>query len=158
MVVKSKGSAAGQPGRPSKLTPERQERLVSALKAGASRIGAANFAGIGETTMRDWMRLAVDDAADGEYRGFRRAVLEAEAIAELSAVVEVRKADPKWFLSRRFNRWRDEVRSTVTHQGPGGAPVAVTASVSSPELVRLLDLLTLEADAKAAADDPTGPD
>lgn len=126
-------------GRPTKLTPEIQDKLVRALQTGMSRIGAAAFSGIGESTFFDWMAAGARDDASEETRRFRRVVLEAEAVAELTLVHEVKKADPKWLLSRRYKRWAERVVETKhTHQGPGGRPLEL---VSSPKLDALLEAL-----------------
>ncbi len=137
------------PGRPSKLTPERTEKLTQALRAGASRAGSADFAGIGYRTMFEWMERGRVQP-DSEYGKFRKLVNEAESVAELSAVVQVRKDDPKWFLSHRFRRWGDrEAKATVTHQGPEGKPLSV---VTDAQLLQLLDVLRGAAPAHADSD------
>lgn len=130
--------AKTRPGPWSKLTPERQDKLLEALRAGASRGGAADYARIGLTTFYDWMKQGKLQP-ETEFGEFRRLVLEAESVAELSAVVAVRKDDPKWFLSRRFNRrWSDEQKQTITHLGPNGGPIG---GLSTEDLIRLIDRL-----------------
>jgi hypothetical protein len=60
-------------GRPSKLTPERQARIVEAIQAGHFRATAARLAGIGPTTLYRGMQ---------QFPEFREAVARAEAVVE----------------------------------------------------------------------------
>jgi hypothetical protein len=99
--------------RPSKLTPERRKRFIDAIRAGSYVEVAATYAGIGTSTVYRWLAIG-REAKRGEHREFWEAVKEAEASAELSAVMRVQAAasDPKnWtaamtFLERRFrDRW-----------------------------------------------------
>ncbi len=105
-----------------------------------TRVGAAHLAGIGETTLWEWMckgRDAVDP--ESEYAKFRAAVLKAEATAELKLVADVRRDDPKWLLSRRYTRWREKpVEAKLTHQGPDGKPLQ---ALSDETLSKLLEAL-----------------
>lgn len=78
-------------GRPSKLTPDVQERILHALKLGASRPDAALFAGIGERTLREWMRLGAEEP-EGPFRELRAKVLEAETHVKVTLVGCVLKA------------------------------------------------------------------
>jgi hypothetical protein len=43
------------PGRPSKLTPEIQDRICASLRAGNYACVAARLAGIAESTFYDWL-------------------------------------------------------------------------------------------------------
>ena len=53
--------------RPTKLTPDRRARLLSALRGGNTRRASCQYAGIGESTLADWLkrnrelRLAVEE-------------------------------------------------------------------------------------------------
>ncbi len=125
-------------GPPLKLTPERQERLLSALKLGTSRHGAACYAGIAPTTFYEWLKLGATQE-DGPFRTFRMLVQEAESIAEMQAVAEIRKSDPRWFLSRRFAAWREKpAEATLTHQAPGGKPLEAIPNETLTALVQAL--------------------
>ncbi len=104
----------GKAGRPTKLTPETQERVCAALRTGNFRSVAARHAEISYRTFMDWMTegRAKPDSPEGD---FRRAVLRAEGDAELRAVEFVMKAaesDPKhaeWWLSHRHAvRWAEK--------------------------------------------------
>ena len=118
----AKGKKTG--GRKTKLTPETQERIVSAIRAGNYANVAAEYAGIGETTFYRWLQEG-SEAEDGIYRDFREAVKTAEREAEVRAVAMVQKAMPdNWtaamtYLERKHpGRWgrRDRVTmEMVTH-------------------------------------------
>lgn len=61
-----------QGGRPALLTPERQDRIVQAVKAGNYLKVAAQWAGVGESTLRVWLQRgrrasAAVDAHDPEH-------------------------------------------------------------------------------------------
>lgn len=98
-------------GRRSKLTPEVQERIIQAIRAGNYRETAAAYAGIHIGTFYRWLQKG-ERAKSGPYREFREAIERAEAEAEVRHVAIVAKAatdDPKaamWWLERRFpDRW-----------------------------------------------------
>lgn len=128
-------------GRPCKLTPEVQKRIVDALRGGNFRETAAKWAGVSPGVVSQWM------SRKGEpYESFQRAVDDAEQGAEVRSVALIMKAaaeDPKhaqWWLERKFpERWGRKERYTVT--GPGGGPLAVAIDVtklSDEELERII--------------------
>jgi hypothetical protein len=90
--------------RPSKLTPATERVILDALRAGATRTAAFEAAGVERTQISRWMR---------RFATFRNAVLEAEANAELRAVVAVRqainaggwRAAAWWLEHRRRDDW-----------------------------------------------------
>jgi len=79
------------PGRPTRLSPEIQERILHAMKLGASRADAAQFAGIGERTLREWLRVGAEEP-DGPFAALRAKVLEAEGNVKVTLVGCVLKA------------------------------------------------------------------
>ena len=94
-------------GRPSKLTPEVQEKIVQALHLCSHRKHAAEFAGIEERTFRRWMDRG-KNPNDHEYAAFRAAVVEAEAKAKVMAMGCITKAardgdwrPAAWLVERR---------------------------------------------------------
>jgi hypothetical protein len=104
-------------GRPSKLTPEIQDKIVSAIRAGNYGEVAAAYAGIGSSTFYRWMDQGKAQA--GPYREFREAVKAAESEAEVRAVAIVQKQMPEhWqaamtYLERKFPlRWGRRVDVT----------------------------------------------
>jgi len=97
-----------EPGRPTKLDPEVQEKTVRALLLGNHRQDAAAYAGIGAATLRRWM-LRGQQERESPYAEFRKAVLEAEARAKITAVGCINKAArdgewraAAWWLQRHF--------------------------------------------------------
>jgi hypothetical protein len=134
--------------RPTKLTPEVQDKIIQALRGGNFRYIAARWAGIDISQFKRWMSRGKQGEA--MYRRFRAAVLEAEKSAELRAVALVMKAaqeDAKhaeWWLERKFpQRWGRKERHELT--GARGGPIHHQQSdlpvelLANPELRELLD-------------------
>jgi len=100
-------------GRQTDLTPETQEKIVSAIKSGNYASVAAAYAGITERTFYNWMawgRASEDEA--NIYFQFLHAVTCAEAEAEVRAVALVNRAmSDDWraaieYIRRKFpHRW-----------------------------------------------------
>ncbi len=95
-------------GRPTKLTPEIQEKIVQALSIGNYRKDAAEYAGIDAATLYRWV-LRGSREKDSAYADFRTAVLEAESRAKITAIGCITKAmrDGDWraaayWLDRKF--------------------------------------------------------
>lgn len=78
-------------GRPTKLTPELQEKLCNLISRGFQLERAAELAGIGKTTFFKWKEKA-KTAKSGTYREFREAIKEADAQAEILHLENIRKA------------------------------------------------------------------
>ncbi len=98
-------------GRPTKLTPEVQERIVSAIRAGNYAQVAARYAGIGETTYYEWMKRG-RAARSGKFAEFQKAIKKAEGEAEVRCVALIHKhMEGNWqaamtYLERKFpDRW-----------------------------------------------------
>jgi uncharacterized Fe-S cluster-containing radical SAM superfamily protein len=60
-------------GRPSKLTPEVQEKICNAIRAGNYYEAACAYAGIDYSTFRRWM-IKGEKAKKGKYHEFCEAV------------------------------------------------------------------------------------
>lgn len=98
-------------GRSSKLTPEVQKKIVSAIRAGNYAQVAAKYAGIGETTYYVWLQRGKEESR-GKYKEFREAVKRAESEAEVRTVALIhRHMESSWqaamtYLERKFpDRW-----------------------------------------------------
>jgi transposase len=98
-------------GRHSKLTPEVQEKIISAIRAGNYAQVAAKYAGIAETTYYVWLQRGKEESS-GMYKEFREAVKKAESEAEVRAVAMMQKhMTDNWqaamtYLERKFpDRW-----------------------------------------------------
>lgn len=111
-------------GRPSKLTPEVQEKICNAIRAGNYYEAACAYAGIDYSTFRRWM-VQGEKAKSGKYREFYEAVKKAEYEAEIRLVAMWQKHMPdNWqaiatFLERRYpERWarRLDVKQEVQGQ------------------------------------------
>lgn len=109
-------------GRPSKLTADVQDKIVSAIRAGNYAETAAQYAGVDPTTYYRWM-VKGEDGPD-LYRQFRHAVKAAESEAEVYAETVLRKAMPDdwkaaaWYLERKFqDRWGRKERLDIHANG-----------------------------------------
>ena len=109
--------------RPTKLTPERQERLTEAIAQGMHYETACQIAGIDYSTFRKWMQRGEEDTS-GLFFEFFEAVTRAEAEAEFHALGIWRAAMPNdWraaqmFLERRYpQRWGRQTRVDVNQEG-----------------------------------------
>ena len=116
-------------GRPSKLTPEVQEAICSALSDGNTRKDSAAVAGTTYKSFGVWMRKGRAEP-DGEYGAFRAAVKKAEAeavtrnVGIIKTAAETTWTAAAWWLERRrpadFGK-----RERHEHTGPGGAEIVV---------------------------------
>jgi hypothetical protein len=157
-------------GRPSKLTKERRDLFVTAIREGNYVETAAAVAGISKTSIYNWMARG-REAKSGEFFAFLEAVKEAEAFAERTAVGQVRRAGAtdtrNWaaamtFLERRFrDRW---ARPAQTTEPVGGGrdilPPGPPDLTDEPVVIPVADRLTGILDALQAAGklDGHGPD
>jgi len=93
-------------GRPSALTPDVQRRVCEAVSAGNTRHDSAEYAGIGESTLRAWLAKGKRQRR-GKFRSFLAAVKKAEADAVVRNVAIIQKAANKtwqaaaWWLERK---------------------------------------------------------
>jgi hypothetical protein len=94
----------GPVGRPTKLTPERQERIVTALRAGNYLTIAAEYAGVNRATVFRWLAQADEVGAPKAIRDFRDAVVRARAEAEHRMVDIAGRAAAGGTLVRRTTR------------------------------------------------------
>lgn len=149
--------------RPTKLTPEIQERICSAIRAGNHREVSARSAGISPATFHRWMKLG-EKAKGGIQREFREAVMKAEADSEVHAVAVIRKklAEGEWraamqMLERRFpHRWRPQ--QAIEHTGTQRV-IVKTEDLADPELRKELRALGRRmADAREGGPDLSGDD
>lgn len=109
-------------GRPTKLNPERQERLLSAIKGGAYPVHACAYAGVCYDTLREWITRGEREGA-GIYFDFSEAMKKAEADAEMRGVLRFQDTiQDDWkgwatFLERRFpERWARQSRMALPNQ------------------------------------------
>jgi hypothetical protein len=97
-------------GRATLLTPERQQRIVSYIRAGAFDWVAAEANGVDRRTFFEWVQRGDAEHPDREqtdrYAQFAHAVREARAEARLSAEVEVKRGEPLSWLMKGPGRDR----------------------------------------------------
>ncbi len=98
--------------RPSKLTPEMQDRILRAVRAGNYADAAARECGIAPSTYYRWLARGAAEK-HGVHRDFADAIRQSEAEAEVHAVAILRRAmNEDWraamaYLERRHpSRWR----------------------------------------------------
>ncbi len=98
-------------GRPTKLTPEVQDRICQLIRAGNTVEIASEASGITPKTYYAWMQRGLDGRAP--YGPFRRAVEQSRAEAEAMLVGRVQRAAQSgswraatWLLERQWpDRW-----------------------------------------------------
>lgn len=98
-------------GRPEKLTPALQQKIVDAIRMGAYIETAAAYAGIRKSTFYDWLRKGAS-AKRGKYREFSDAIEKALAESEMRDLEVIAQASKEnwqaaaWRLERKFpDRW-----------------------------------------------------
>jgi transposase len=121
-------------GRPTKLTPELHQRIITFLGSGAYLETAAAAAGCSKQSLYDWMKRGAREK-EGIHRDFLDAVEKAQATAEIRDVALIAKAAERnwqaaaWRLERRAAiRWGRQDRMKL--EGEDGGPVQVTVNFS----------------------------
>ena len=110
-------------GRPTKLTPETQARIVDAIRDGMTYETACALSSITYSTFRNWI-IAGENTGDGIYYEFLQSVKKANAEAEAELVQRIKSAGQRewqanaWILERRYpDRWgrRDRTEAVTTN-------------------------------------------
>lgn len=127
-------------GRPTKLTPETQKKIVDAITAGNHLEAAAAYAGVEYRTFSYWMERG-KTAKSGEFFQFFQAVMEAQARAEVTIVAQWKQQIPdNWqaardFLARRYpERWAETHKVAVLVQRELEAALDTLQSKLAPEI------------------------
>jgi transposase len=126
-------------GRPSKLTPQVHDKIITAIKAGNYLDTAARYAGVDPGTVHRWIAKGKDEQAPDEYRQFREAIESARAEAEARNVALIQQAAnagtwqaAAWYLERTAHqRWGRKQSLEVS--GQGGEPVQVEVDTTALE-------------------------
>lgn len=116
-------------GRPTKLTPEVQQRIVQAIQMGATYELACKYGGVSYDAFNEW-RNKGDAASTGVYRQFCDAINDAEGKAAVSWLAKIEKAATDgawqaaaWKLERRYPH--DYGKQVQEISGPNGNPVPI---------------------------------
>ncbi len=117
-------------GRPTKLTPEVQEQVCTAIRAGNTFEAAAAYGGISPASFYSYMDKGRQSYEKGKRRTkfteFLEEVTRAKSTAEVALVANINKAgDKDWrahaFLLERRNPedWgrRDRIKADITESG-----------------------------------------
>lgn len=139
---KSYATSGNNAGRPSKLNPKLQKKLITLIKEGHYFITCCNACGISYHSFRQWM-VKGEHEEKGKYRNFFDAVKQAEAEAEINLERAVIKAafdpeKPAWqaamtYLERRhYDRWGQ--RKRLEHTGDASKPVVVNTGIDLSHL------------------------
>ena len=109
-------------GRPSKLTPKTQERIIGAIRVGATYALAAQYGGVAYNTFNEWMKKG-EAAKRGAYREFYDAIKSAEGDAAVKWLALIDKAAAEtwqaaaWKLERRYPGDYGRTVQSVEHSG-----------------------------------------
>jgi hypothetical protein len=77
-------------GRPTKLSPERANKILESLRAGIGRNATIEAVGVGRTTFYRWLELGAKTRS-GKYRDFRNRIRQAEACAQIRCIVAIQR-------------------------------------------------------------------
>ena len=101
-------------GRKTKLTPERQEKILDCVRIGMSNKAAAQMAGISEKTLYNWIECGEKDAS-GPFFEFLKSLQAATVQFELSNCRIIhRSATEETRIVRqtiRYKSWGSSARS-----------------------------------------------
>jgi transposase len=135
------------PGRPTLLTDDLADRIVQVVQAGNYLKTAAQFAGVGQSTLLGWLargRAAAALADTGQpvpaeeerYLTFLERVTQGETVAEVSAVTHWRRAFT--------DDWR-AARDYLARKRPDQWAAKTTVTLSGEEAEARIERATLEA-------------
>jgi hypothetical protein len=138
-------------GRPTKLSAQRSERIVAAVRAGASQQVAAEAAGVARSTLRLWLAKGRSARASKAHRELVEAVERAGAQREVQAHAHIARAGAEdWRAEAWYLMYVRGYRHTARHEltGPDGGPVALAGDalgdlslLSERQLAQLAELM-----------------
>ena len=115
--------------RPTKLTPDAQQRIAQAIQLGATYEQAANYGGVSYNAFNEWMKRGTD-ANSGKFRQFYEAIKDAEGKSVVGWLAKIEKAAndgnwqaAAWKLERRYPG--DYGRQRIEHTGADGGPIVI---------------------------------
>ena len=128
-------------GRPSKLTPGTTARIAEAVELGATWERAADAAGVGASTLRDWRQRG--EAGEVPFVAFVATIKRAESAGVERALMVIRKAAAAgawqasaWLLERRYpadygRRSEVAVRASEAQAAVATSDAAIVAALRS---------------------------
>lgn len=145
-IAPHEGKVTHRYGRPNKLTPERQERILECLRKGYSMQATAALSGVGKTTIYDWLRKARE--GDEMYAVFLEAMEHAAATFESEAVDAIVGAgkDGKWqayaWMIERKHPERYGRHTTTRHEGHEGGAIefSLNMNVGKEPIQRIVEI------------------
>jgi transposase-like protein len=161
-----------RPGRPSKLTPEAAAIILKGIREGAPYRYACAYAGVSDSTFREWRRRAADDerqGIDSAYTAFEAEVRKAESEAILARMSIINKAakgsenkpgDWKaaaWLLERRYPRYFGAVDRRSEEPEADAEPVT-TSRTSAAAVRQAMNLAPAPAPTAPNAPEPPEPE
>jgi transposase len=115
-------------GRPSKFTDDVKQKLIKALKLGATHDIAASYAGVSRSLFYEWK--AKGEAGDPEFTEILDAIRLAEAIGAIGWLEKIEAAAndgnwqaAAWKLERRYPR--DYGKTVQEHSGLDGGAINI---------------------------------
>jgi transposase len=134
-------------GRPTKLTPEKHDKIVELVRAGNYVDTASAVAGVAEQTFYVWMSKGEGEKARSPYKEFREAITAARAEAEARMVLVVQRAAndgswqaASWYLERtKQAKFGKQNRVELTGAEGGAVKVDVTVDELEQRIANLLD-------------------
>lgn len=122
-------------GRDSAYTPERVQRIVNAIRMGATYKLACKYGGIVESTFYKWKL---------ERKEFSEAIQEAEGAAAVGWLAKIEQAANEgtwqaaaWKLERRYPQ--DYGRTSVEVSGRDGGPVQIEVADPRAALLAMIE-------------------
>jgi hypothetical protein len=134
-------------GRPEKLTPALQDRIVAAVRAGAHYEVAARAAGVSRASFHRW-RARGERERSGRYHELHEALVRAEAECEVRQLALINRAAQQsyrpaaWLLARRYpERWGRRPAAASAAAADAAPVTAPELDTRDPETRRLLSEL-----------------
>lgn len=119
-------------GRPTKLTPALQKRIIQHIEAGNTAENACLLSGITDSTYYLWLKKG--EAGESPYSDFSVAVKAARAVAEDRALQIIQSASldswqaAAWYLER--TRSRQYGRRNIVEGGDPQHPLQMSVSIT----------------------------
>ena len=156
--------------RPTKLTPETQERFLEGLRMGLTMELSSNFAGVDVRTVYGWIQRGKREG-DGIFFQFSQALKKAEGECAAVCMRRIQEAADKgqwtasaWIMERRFKGYtqrrtdedaRDERTEEIDVSTPEGRQQAIDILNTIPiDILREINQQRLIAAIQGEADEP----